>query len=408
MAHISEPEFCVMCLTSYMEIEMPTTAYSKKFQRELDTEQLLGLLGYDMSSDPDLAALPAFLREEISRDLICPECGVSGCVIVARAKSKMANIALRQPHFRFRALEGVSAHHPLCDHYEDSEVKNNGDQLVAFGQQDRSAETRIVRELVARGIEQQIFSQETIRNMRQWFFETKIRHQFVMDVSEDAVQWAAKLRRLYPHGVPFKPMHAELPGFDWQSAAVLQFISENSSIFNTLHSCRYYHTKTALQRASRIIKKYHGKGVFDVTVLKPEYEKTIQFACFTARNLGMYGKDVDRKEQEALLGLIPTFLLAFAALLLYVSNWDIDAAINKLIVIVKAPQPADMNVGNVIGLNPFHDFTAFSNIMQTREIASRSNNGFDYNSQLDGIIKSLKRQYSEWKLGTPGATPTCG
>jgi len=122
----------------------------------------------------------------------------------------------------------------------------------------------------------------------------------------------------------------------------------------------------------------------------------------------MYGKDVDRKEQEALLGLIPTFLLAFAALLLYVSNWDIDAAINKLIVIVKAPQPADMNVGNVIGLNPFHDFTAFSNIMQTREIASRSNNGFDYNSQLDGIIKSLKRQYSEWKLGTPGATPTCG
>ncbi|MFP4102424.1 MAG: hypothetical protein ACLFWZ_17795, partial [Coleofasciculus sp.] len=195
---------------------MPKTAYSQRFKRELDPEQLLSLLGYDLKSDPDLKNLSGELRDEIHRDLLCPECGVRGGVIVSRSKSTKSNKALRQPHFRFLAGDNTSAHHPLCDHYDDSSIKSKKEQLIDFGN-DRSFETRIIRELVAKGIEQKIISQQTIRDMRQWFFDTKIRHQFTMDVSQDSLQWTFKISGLFFHrGIPFKPIHAELPNFDWR------------------------------------------------------------------------------------------------------------------------------------------------------------------------------------------------
>lgn len=377
---------------------MPKTAYSKKFERELDPEQLLALFKYDMSSDPDLKNLPKELRDEIYRDLVCPECGVSGCVIVSRAKSKKTSVALRQPHFRFVAVEGASAHHPLCDHYDDFNLKTNEkEQLVDFGQ-DRATETKVIRELVARGIENGVFTQKTIRDMRQWFFDTKTSHRFTMNLSEAAIRWADKLRRLYScRGIPFTPIHAELPKFDWEHAAKLQFCSENDHLFAIIRNKRYYYHKSALQGTLKIVKKFQGQSVFDVTVLESYYTKSIELACFIARNLPLYERSVDLKLQEVSFGIAPAVLMAFAALLLYVSDWDINDAISKLVIIVGAPQPIDINAGNIIGLNPFHDFTAWANIMQIKEIAESSNDGFDYDSQLKIIEQHLRDQYATWK-----------
>ncbi|MFP4124978.1 MAG: hypothetical protein ACLFWI_29065 [Coleofasciculus sp.] len=189
---------------------MPKTAYSQRFKRELDPEQLLSLLGYDLKSDPDLKNLSGELRDEIHRDLLCPECGVRGGVIVSRSKSTKSNKALRQPHFRFE------------------------------------------------------------------------RKQYLA-------------------------------------------------------------------------------------------------------------------EQYLRLGITTDVVSAFAALLLYITNWDVDAAISKLVAIVQAPTPTDMNAGNVIGLNPFHDFAVWANIMKAREVAQYSFNGFDYEAQIETIEQRLKKQYDEWK-----------
>lgn len=376
---------------------MPKTAYSQRFKRELDPEQLLSLLRYDLKSDPDLKNLSGELRDEIHRDLLCPECGVSGGVIVSRSKSTKSNKALRQPHFRFLAGDNTSAHHPLCDHYDDSSIKSKKEQLIDFGN-DRSFETRIIRELVAKGIEQKIISQQTIRDMRQWFFDTKIRHQFTMDVSQDSLQWIFKISGLFFHrGIPFKPIHAELPNFDWRHAAILQFVEENRHLINIVRTRWWGYHKKIEKRALKFVEQTQGKTVFDVTKLEKQYEKTIELACFMVRNLRLVERNQYFAEQDLRLGITTGVVSAFAALLLYITDWDVDAAISKLVAIVKAPTPTDMNAGNVIGLNPFHDFAVWANIMKAREVAQHSFNGFDYEAQIETIEQRLKKQYDEWK-----------
>jgi len=377
---------------------MPKTAYSQRFKRELDPEQLLSLLGYDLQSDPDFKNLSEKLRDEIHRDVLCSQCGVGGAVIVSRSNSKKTNKALRQPHFRFLAGDNNNAHHPLCDYYDDdSSSKSQREQLIDFGN-DRSFETKIIRELVAKGIEQKIISQQIIRDMRQWFFDTKIRYQFTMTLSQDALQWTSQISRQFHHrGIPFKPIHAELPDFDWRHAAILQFVEENRNLIDIARTRRWGYHKKIEQKALQFIKQTQGKTVFDVTKLEDQYRKTIELACFIVRNLHLVERNLYFFEQDLRLGITTGAVSAFAALLLYITDWDVDAAISKLVAIVQAPSPTDMNAGNVIGLNPFHDFAVWENITTAREVAQHSPNGFDFDDQIEAIEQRLKEQYEAWK-----------
>ncbi|MBD2693579.1 hypothetical protein [Anabaena catenula] len=79
--------------------------------------------------------------------------------------------------------------------------------------------------------------------------------------------------------------------------------------------------------------------------------------------------------------------------LLYISQWNIDLAILKLIEIVKSPEPIDINSGNIIGLNPFYNFEVWANISKIREVAKNSKNGFDYKAQIEAIEEQLKNEY---------------
>lgn len=154
--------------------------------------------------------------------------------------------------------------------------------------------------------------------------------------------------------------------------------------------------KTSDQRALRFVQKFQQQKVFDVSVLESQYKKTVELGFFTARNLRLYEGDLYRRGQIYNTGVVPATLMAFAALLLYVSDWDVNEAISKLVMIVHAPHPIDMNAGNVIGLNPFHDFTVWSNILNARKIRDISKNGFDYDSQILAIEQRLRDQYAEW------------
>ena len=104
------------------------TAYSQKFQRELDYEQLLSLLEYDIQNDLYLDNLPQELRDEIRSDLICPECGARGGIIVAPSKSKGKKI--RQAHFRFTSSNNENVHDPLCDFFYKLNPNNQPDHCI--------------------------------------------------------------------------------------------------------------------------------------------------------------------------------------------------------------------------------------------------------------------------------------
>ncbi|BAY87872.1 hypothetical protein NIES267_73960 (plasmid) [Calothrix parasitica NIES-267] len=374
---------------------MPITAYSQRFQRELDAVQWLDLSKYDLQSDPNLKNLPQELRDESSVDLTCPQCGAKDCVIVSASKSKKTKKDLRQPHFRF------SNHHPLCDYHIDS----NHTSKIDFAKKGNSRiiETEKIRELVANGIELKIISQSLIKEMRRYFFETKVKYHFTLDVSQTAFGWYLQLTdlcHLSNKEIIFNPIHANFPKFDWNNAIKVQFVQENYNLINMCCSKESnYHTKI-YDRALKSIKQYQNKPVFDVTKLEEQYKKTINLALFIERNLKIFKpKRYSFTHYLYKLKYISEIriVLAFAALLLYVSDWNIETAIIKLEQIVNFCGPYNINPGNVIGLNPFHDFEAWAIVMKAREAAQNSPNGFDYNAQIKEIENRLREEYEKWK-----------
>jgi len=306
------------------------TAYSQKFQRELDYEQLLSLLEYDIQNDPSLDNLPQELRDEIRSDLICPECGARGGIIVAPSDPKGKRT--KQAHFRFKSSNDESVHHPLCDFFDKLNPNSQPDHCIDFiNSKDRSDETRIIRELVIKAISQEIVSQQDIRDMRQHFFDIKVAHQFTMDISPDALRWTSQLSRLFHHKdeVSFNPIHGELQFFNWRNAAINEFVKENRDLIEMAHNrwWGYVHNKKLEEKTLTFVKEMQGKSVFDVTQLESKYRETIRLADFIARNVN------DHKiSDSSLLERGIRVVVAFAALLLYISDWNLDLAISKLVV----------------------------------------------------------------------------
>src|SRR5690606_22329053 len=143
-------------------------AYSRSREMELDVEQLLDHLSSAAgvgSSSPE--RMPEPWREHARTDLECPCCFVTGAEIVREAVSSTSGRIVRQPCFRF-----PGHHHSPCDYASGDKDNVEPENLIRFGDA-KSALTRAIRELFCTGIQMGAFSQRSIRDMRQWFFERK-------------------------------------------------------------------------------------------------------------------------------------------------------------------------------------------------------------------------------------------
>ncbi|MGK9424562.1 hypothetical protein O6490_24295, partial [Salmonella enterica subsp. enterica] len=95
-----------------------------------------------------------------------------------------------------------------------------------------------------------------------------------------------------------------------------------------------------------------SQGVLiDPTLLKDEYEKTLQLNAFI---ISSYDEFKNKSVRDRADGEVK--LLAFSALLLFVSGWDINQAIEKFAVIANVDEVYDDLAGNFIGLNPYLKF----------------------------------------------------
>lgn len=83
--------------------------------------------------------------------------------------------------------------------------------------------------------------------------------------------------------------------------------------------------------------------------------------------------------------------------MLFVSDWDMNAAIAAFAKLLSAPEPSDGALGNVIGLNPFHEYAAWRLVIASAEVAAKSPIGLDYNARLAGIEAALREQHRLWK-----------
>lgn len=375
---------------------MPTTAFSVRFGRELDVDQLAILLtGQQPTPARDGAELLSTFGDAVRSDVQCSSCGKFGAHIVRSGKSRTSKAVLRQAHFRFVDPNGGNAHHPFCEFYGSDETRSTQNGLLDFGSE-KSAETRAIRLLVCKGIEQRIFDQRRIRDMRQWFFDLKSATRFTVSMPLEAISWAHALQR-HPHHQrwQFHPSQAEMPAFDWKAAAKKQFTEEHLHLFELVKGGLIPFEDATWRQANDLARKNHGREVFDVTKLQPYYEAAISLCIFVAANGGI---DFGKRQPEIYRWKgAPTALLALCALVLFVSDWDMNAAIATFAKLLSAPEPSDIALGNVIGLNPFHEYGAWRLVIASADVAAKSPNGLDYSASLSAIEAALREQHRLWK-----------
>lgn len=368
---------------------MPKTAFSTYFVREIDPEQLLALIKV-----ASIDAISPEQREWIRHDVMCSSCGATGAQIVRESKARATAKAIRQPHFRFMSPTGQDAHHRFCE-FSTEGSKESNETLIDFANE-RSAETRFVRSLVCKGIENRVFDQGSIRAMRQWFFDLKSETRIRVTATPDAIDWMEKLcRHPHYHRWPFRPVHAEMPGFNWQEAARNQFTEDHSDLLQWLSKRRKASLfPNAFGRAKALSEKHFEQEVFDTSALRPYYEKSVDLAYFVAKNSDFPNKN--RLEYYRSRGA-PVSLLALCALLLFVSDWNMDDAVGLFAKLILAPRASDETLGNVMGLNPFHDYSAWETLAIASELAARSPSNLDYTTLLEATESRMREEHQRWR-----------
>ncbi|BAL79186.1 hypothetical protein S23_59970 [Bradyrhizobium cosmicum] len=149
------------------------------------------------------------------------------------------------------------------------------------------------------------------------------------------------------------------------------------------------------RQAGELLRKHYQHEVFDPTLLQPYYEAAVSLSLFVAKNSGIHFGKV-RPEYYRVKGP-PVALLALCALVLFVSNWDMNAATAAFAKLLSAPTPRDLTLGNVIGLNPFHEYAAWRLVIISAEVATKSPNGLDYDRQLSSTEAALRGEHLRWK-----------
>jgi hypothetical protein len=258
---------------------MPTTAFSSHFNQELDPEQLLMLLGTD-----SIAAISPEDREFIRNDIVCSSCGATGAQIVKQSKSQVTDKVVSQPYFRFRNTTKQDTHHKFCE-FNNDPTDTLTFSLINFADE-RSAETRFIRGLVCKGIENGFFDQKSIRDMRQWFFELKCKTRIRMATTTAAVSWMEKLSKVTMGGKPFQPSKAEKYSFNWRQAAMDSFAVDHSLLLEFLRQRRVASRfpNSSFTRAKAPSKTHYEQEVLDTSILRPYYTKAIDLAAFVAND----------------------------------------------------------------------------------------------------------------------------
>ena len=322
---------------------MTDTAFSKQFNREVDPEQYVQLLG----SDADVHSIAR-------TDAICPVCKVDGASYVRASIGQYQ----KKAHFRFIGENGESAHHPLCDFYDDrlSAVARNS--LVRFTK-DRTKISVIIREWVCAGIQIGLFSQNEMWNMREWFFEKRKQSNLPIKVTWEYVNWLwyiSNTKSRIPvyfrdETYKFHPSQATILGFKWKLAIESEFIRIHHATICRLFEdgIRTVDLETLQDYADPEKPK---KALIDPSLLRNEYRKTKLLTQFI---LNTYTPLQGLRQGRRVSGYEPIFR-AFSALLLFISDWNFDTAIEKFSKIVNVSNIDDLLAGNFIGLNPFTDY----------------------------------------------------
>ena len=368
---------------------MPLTAYSISHPGERDVEQTLNWTSAKFGQPyTGVDTIPEAIRAYLRTDLQCPSCFVTGAEIV-RAAAKTGK-GSRQSFFRFT----TPGHRPHCDFGSPENANTVPENLVSLTES-KSNLTRAVRDLVCTGIEQGVFSQISIRDMREWFFNKKVESLFVVSLNPRLPAWISALQEnmfrssgALPAGVPLTFEIAALPQFDWRAEAarrVMERYPQHGANMKSIQDQRIAMFGDAGNRVELLAQRFQGRAVFDPTVLASEYGKTLSLANFMGQN---------HSPLRAAKGSSGTAsVLAFSALLLFIRGWDVSLAISDFVRIVAAIGSAKQDLGNVMGLNPFHDYDAWNILKHLQDLNITVPEITDIKAERVAMEVALRKQF---------------
>jgi hypothetical protein len=367
---------------------MPLTAYSISAEKELDVEQLLGRFSAQAGIGPvSPEGVPDAWRAIIRADVQCPCCFVTGAEIVREAVSRASGKAVRQSCYRFAS----PGHDADCDFASSDKSNTMPENLVAFGVANSNL-TRAVRELVGTGIMLHAFNQRSIRDMREWFFHKKKEALFEVTLDPRIPKWIVGLLRTaafsfgpLPSGVLLTAEIASMPGFDWAAEATRRQRARHQRVLDAIQQQRLWMHDSA-DRIEALAKRYKGQVVFDPTVLAVEYGKCQALAAFISRNY-------DPIKAGTRNGSVAVGVMALSALLLFVSDWELNRATAAFATIAAAAGHSDQDLGNVMGLNPFHDYEAWDGLRRLQALGIVAPDNTDPKSELRQIEMEIRTQF---------------
>ncbi len=364
---------------------MPITAYSRTFKRELDVTQLERLFIQFSHAATDN------FRDFVRKDIECPACNVTGGYLVTEGVSSTTGKVVKQACFAFRNKANEDAHLPFCDYYTGPDklhVAANESQFN-YGSSN-SPITSAIREMVCIGIENGVFSQADIRDMREWFLELRQTGDFTFNLSPHIVNIGKRsfLRRNW-HKYIVEPelVNKEWFNLDDEVYESLYFKIPELRLSNEKnHEVYDIRLKSVIKKTRNIIIKESSIPTFDRQLLTDKYKQACKLAAII-RNSNMLLK----RKISSIKYNNP--LMALSSLLLYVSHWDETQAIAKFTKILEIGKVDDIDAGNVMGLNPFIHYSAWIIVKELHELTSRLPEPIDFEAEFEAEKARLKALY---------------
>jgi hypothetical protein len=370
---------------------MPITAYSKSFQRELDVSQFKQLFE---QSEPTRFTFQDFVKADIE----CPACNVTGGYIVNEGFSSKLGTRVSQEHFAFRDVQGNDAHLPFCDFYNGSNklklVSNEG--KVDF-RKSNSPITKTIRLLVCIAIENNLVTQQGIRDMRQWFLDLRMNSNFSFDISPHLIQIArSSYSRTKKNSKSFvaDPTIVLEDWFDMDREVYesLFYRFSNYKVHTYSKENPKYmdiRLKSVVKKAIEIVKKDSHNFSFDRELLSNKYTLALKLSMEITSKEHTLSQNLSASKVRCC-----NPLLAFSALLLFVSDWDYNIAKQKVDQIFEISTVKDLNAGNVIGLNPFMNYSAWVIIKKLNDLKNEMNDITDYDVEFNLEKNRLMKLYN--------------
>lgn len=150
-----------------------------------------------------------------------------------------------------------------------------------------------------------------------------------------------------------------------------------------------------MKTAAKLAVKLDGQDEFDRGALRAEYAAALDLARFMAIHADLHEPKVPA-HRFASVGA-PSALLALSALLLFRTGYDRRAAKRLFAELQSGPSAQDPRRGNIIGLNPFHDFDAWRAIKLASDLTAETGWSFNRFDDINLAEARLKAAHGAWR-----------